>query len=47
MGDWKSELLNLKKSMNGSDKIYLRLPPYFNFKDHDAYDFDKALQLFQ
>ncbi len=47
MSDWKSELSNLKKSINGSGKINLQLPPYFNFKDHDAYDFDKALQFFQ
>lgn len=44
MTDWKSALSKLRTEPK---KTILRLPAYFNFKDHDAYDFDKALKFFQ
>lgn len=46
MGDWRSELKKTLPNMRPSNRIELTLPSYFNFKDHDAFDFDKALSFF-
>ena len=46
MSDWKSEIREVKKRVRDASRVELSLPPYFNFKDHDAFDFDKALRFF-
>ena len=46
MGDWASEILSAKKEIREQKRVLLKLPSYFNFKDHDAYDFNKALSFF-
>lgn len=46
MEDWKSKLREIKKGIRDSNKAVVELPAYFNFKEHDAFNFDKALQIF-
>jgi STAS-like domain of unknown function (DUF4325) len=46
MTDWKQQLEGLKQEVVSHRKIVISLPPYFNFKDHDAFNFDKALRVF-
>ena len=47
MSDWKDALNGIQSEMHEANRIVLSLPPYFNFKDHDAYDFTKALAFFR
>jgi hypothetical protein len=46
MEDWKTQMFRVRKDVRDANRVTLRLPKYFNFKDHDAFDFDKALALF-
>jgi len=46
MSDWKSQIRQVRKKVRDVNRVELALPPYFNFKDHDAFDFDKALCFF-
>jgi hypothetical protein len=46
MSDWKSELRTARKQVRDANRVELALPKYFNFKDHDSFDFDKALNFF-
>jgi hypothetical protein len=46
MGDWKSQIRKVKKEIRDASRVQLSLPAYFSFKDHDAFDFDKALHFF-
>lgn len=46
MSDWKSQIREVKSAVRSSNRVELTLPSYFNFKDHDAFDFDKALRIF-
>lgn len=46
MSDWKSQIREVKKQVRDANRVELKLPAYFNFKDHDAFDFDKALCFF-
>ena len=46
MGDLKSELYSVKKKIREKNKARLTLPSYFNFKDHDSFDFSKTLSFF-
>lgn len=46
MSDWKSQIRDVRKQLRDKSRVVLRLPRYFNFKDHDAFDFDKALNIF-
>lgn len=47
MKDWKSQMWEVKKKVRDSNRVELTLPAYFNFKDHDAFDFEKALAWFE
>ncbi|MFK3651040.1 STAS-like domain-containing protein [Lysobacter enzymogenes] len=44
--DWRSQLKEVKRSIRANNTTRITLPSYFNFKDHGAFDFDKALQTF-
>lgn len=44
--DWRGQLKEVKRTIRAQNTVRLALPPYFNFKDHGAFDFDKALRLF-
>ncbi len=46
MADLKSELYSIKKKIRDKNRARLKLPAYFNFKDHDSYDFNKTLNFF-
>lgn len=46
MGDWESQLRVVRRQVRDMNRVVLSLPSYFNFKDHDAFDFDKALEFF-
>lgn len=46
MADWKIDLGAIKKQVRDATRVKLTLPGYFNFKDHDSFDFDKALSWF-
>lgn len=46
MSDWKSQIKQVRKKVRDANRVELALPSYFNFKDHDAFDFDKALCFF-
>jgi hypothetical protein len=43
---WKSQLNSVKKQIRDTKRVVLVIPPYFNFKDHDAFNFEKALGVF-
>lgn len=47
MSDWKSQIQGVRRQIRDANRVTLQLPPYFNFKDHDAFNFDKALSFFQ
>ncbi len=46
MRDWRIQLRDVERKLRASNRLVLPLPAYFNFKDHDAFDFDKALRFF-
>ncbi|MEF2148234.1 STAS-like domain-containing protein [Aquilutibacter rugosus] len=46
MKDWRAQLNTVKKQIKQQRTIRKPLPSYFNFKDHGAFNFDKALQYF-
>ncbi len=46
MNEWKQKLISIKQDIADKSKITISLPPYFNFKDHDAFNFEKALKFF-
>lgn len=46
MSDWYGQLKQVKRAIQAERTVHLRLPPYFNFKDHGAFNFDKALTFF-
>lgn len=46
MTDWKQQLKSVKQKIADNNKVVVSLPAYFNFKDHDAFNFDKALKVF-
>lgn len=45
--DWRGQLKDVKRTIQAQKTVRLELPSYFNFKDHGAFDFDKALRLFK
>ena len=45
MDDWHSQLKDVKRTIKEQRTVRMQLPAYFNFKDHGAFDFDKALQV--
>lgn len=46
MSDWKTQMREVRRQVRDANRVELCLPPYFNFKDHDAFNFDKALCFF-
>jgi hypothetical protein len=46
MSDWRGQLKQVKRAIQAERTVHLYLPAYFNFKDHGAFNFDKAMMFF-
>lgn len=46
MSDWQTQIRQARREFLNAKKVKLALPSYFNFKDHDAFDFDRPLSFF-
>nr|WP_297356239.1 STAS-like domain-containing protein [uncultured Caldimonas sp.] len=47
MPDWKTQMSDVRKQFRDPSRVELALPAYFSFKDHDAFNFERALAFFR
>src|SRR5258706_5535697 len=46
MADWKSQIRSVAKDVREHNRATVTIPSNFNFKDHNVFNFDKALKVF-